>query len=122
MRLEHDNDKVDHLEQLLDIASFDGGCKTFGKLTSGSITDFNIMTKTPIYQAQVKRYIDEQYITLKASDQYFVYGLNQLTKLTFTNQGIELPAGYLLAVSKDNKEEIVIKGANFIVIQLLKSA
>jgi hypothetical protein len=79
------------------------------------------MTKTAIYQAQVKRYIDEQYITLTANAQYFVYGLSQVTKLNITHEDMELPAGYLLAVSKDNKEEVVIKGANLIVIQLVKN-
>ena len=121
IHLEHDNKKVDQLEQLLDMASFDGGCKTLGKLTSGPIIDFNIMTKTAIYQAQVKRYIDEQYITLTANAQYFVYGLSQVTKLNITHEDMELPTGYLLAVSKDNKEEVVIKGANLIVIQLVKN-
>ena len=121
IHLEHDDKKVDQLEQLLDMASFDGGCKTLGKLTSGPIIDFNIMTKTAIYQAQVKRYIDEQYITLMANAQYFVYGLSQVTKLTCTNENTELPAGYLLAVSKNNKEKVGIKGANLIVIQLVKS-
>jgi len=121
IRLEHDNDKVDQLEQLLDMASFDGACKTFGTLTSGPIIDFNIMTKTAVYQAQVNRYIDEQYITLMANVQYFVYGLSQVTKFTCTNENMELPAGYLLTVSKDNKEEVVIQGANLIVIQLVKN-
>ncbi|HIG67219.1 MAG TPA: hypothetical protein EYQ44_05265 [Porticoccaceae bacterium] len=37
IRLEHDNQKVEQLDQLLDMASFDGGCKTFGTLTSGEI-------------------------------------------------------------------------------------
>ena len=119
--LKHDNGKVDKLEQSLDMASFDGACKTFGTLTSGPIIDFNIMTKTAVYQAQVKRYIDEQYITLMANAQYFVYGLSQVTKLTCTNENTELPAGYLLAVSKNNKEKVGIKGANLIVIQLVKS-
>ena len=124
IRLEHDNDQVDQVDQLeqsLDMASFDGACKTFGTLTSGPIIDFNIMTKTAVYQAQVKRYIDEQYITLMANAQYFVYGLSQVTKLTCTNENTELPAGYLLAVSKNNKEKVGIKGANLIVIQLVKS-
>ena len=118
--LEHDNGKVDKLEQSRDMASFDGGCKTFGKLTLGAITDFNIMTKTSVYQAQIKRYIDEQYITLEANSMYFVYGLSQVTKLTYKN--MVLPSGYLLAVSVDNKEEVVIKGANLIIIQLIKNA
>ena len=122
IRLEHDNYAEDQLDQLLDMASFDGGCKTFGKLTAGAIKDFNIMTKTSAYQAQVECYIDEQCITLKANAQYFVYGLSQMTKLTLTNNKMKLPCGYLLAISKDNKEEVLIKGANLIIIQLVRNA
>jgi hypothetical protein len=32
---------------------------------------------------------------------------------------MELPCGYLLAISKINKEEVILKGRNLIVIQLL---
>lgn len=121
IHLQHDSKKIDQLDKLLDMASFDGGCKTVGKLTSGAIKDFNIMTKTSIYQAQVERYINEQSIVLDVNSQYFVYSLSQMTKVTTNKQTIELPAEHLLTVPKNNKEELTIKGSNLIVIQLIKS-
>ena len=42
LSLQHDQKHTDKLTQLLDIAKFDGGCKTFGTLHNGAINDFNI--------------------------------------------------------------------------------
>jgi environmental stress-induced protein Ves len=119
IRLEHDNQKIEQLDQLLDMASFDGGCTTFGTLISGEIKDFNIITKTSIYHTQVERYINQQSIVLKQNTQYFVYSISHEAKLNFNNETMELPCGYLLAISKINKEEVILKGRNLIVIQLL---
>ena len=120
--LEHSHcnmaDEVDKLDQLLDMATFDGGNKTFGRLTSGLIKDFNIMTKTGVYQAVVERYVEHQKITLAINTQYFVYGLKEETLITFNNKTITLPMGHLLAVSPTNADEIVLEGSSLIVIQL----
>jgi hypothetical protein len=43
--LDHQNGQLDNLNKLLDIAQFDGGFRTLGKLHGPAITDFNIMTK-----------------------------------------------------------------------------
>ena len=107
IRLEHDGKKVDQLDKLLDMASFNGGCKTFGKLTSGTIIDFNIMTKTSVYQAQVDRYINEQVINLNANVQYFVYGLSDMTLVSVNDNTIKLPSCHLLAISKNNKDKVI---------------
>jgi len=119
--LEHDDSSVDQLDKILDMASFDGGCKTFGKLTSGAITDFNIMTKTSVYQAVVNRYINKQCIVLDANSQYFVYGLNQVSTVSFCDIIMTLPSRHLLSISDENKEKVAIEGSNIIIIQLIKS-
>ena len=101
------------------MASFDGGCKTFITLTAGEIKDFNIITKTSIYNTQVECYKDHQSIILKQNTQYFVYSVSHEAILNFNNTTIELSCGYLLAISKTNKEEVILKGRNLIVIRLL---
>lgn len=121
IRLKHDGDKVDQLDKLLDMASFDGGCITFGKLTSGTIKDFNIMTKKSTYHAKVDRYINEQSITLETDAQYFVYGLNQMADVYFNDETMTLPSGHLLTISKENKNKVTINGTNLIIIQLIKN-
>ena len=117
--LKYDNQKVEQLDQLLDMASFDGGCKTFITLTAGEIKDFNIITKTSIYHTHVECYRDHQSIILKQNTQYFVYSVSHEAILNFNNTTIELSCGYLLAISKANKEEVILKGRNLIVIRLL---
>ena len=116
----HNNkiDKVDQLDNVLDMASFDGANKTFGRLTSGLIKDFNIMTKNGLYQAIVKRYIEHQTIVLAIKKQYFVYGLKGDTQITFNNKAITLPMGHLLNVAQTNADEIILEGSSLIVIQL----
>ncbi len=120
--LEHDGAKVDCLDKLLDMASFDGGCKTYGKLTSGTIKDFNIMTKTLTVDVNVERYIEQQSITLAANNQYFVYALSTSAMIDCNNTTITLPTGHLLAISANNVDEIQIKGSQMIVIRLVKKS
>ena len=121
IRLEHDGHSIDQLDNLLAMASFDGGCKTYGKLNLGTIKDFNIMTKTATYHAQVERYLHEQAITLKTDAQYFVYGLSTMTDVSFNDEKMTLPNGHLLAISKENNKKVTIKGTNLIIIQLIKN-
>ncbi|MDP7592557.1 MAG: HutD family protein [Litorilituus sp.] len=40
LSLQHDDKNVDMLDKLLDVARFDGGCETLGKLADGAIKDF----------------------------------------------------------------------------------
>ncbi len=117
--LTHDDEKIDKLEHLLDMASFDGGCKTFGQLTDGMIKDFNIMTKTGVYQAVVERYSEAQSISLLANKQYFVYALKSDTLVSSNNKNITLSEGHLLAVSSENIDELQLNGSHLIVIQLI---
>ncbi len=53
LTLDHRNGDIDKLTNLLDIAHFDGGSKTYGSLVNGSIKDLKIMTKQNSYTAEV---------------------------------------------------------------------
>ena len=55
--LDHRNGDVDELKNLLDVARFDGGSKTCGRLFNGPIKDFNIMTNNDSFTAEVNCYI-----------------------------------------------------------------
>ncbi len=119
--LTHNENKIDKLKNLLDMSSFDGGCKTFGKLTDGLIKDFNVMTKTGVYQAVVERYVEYQSITLSVNCQYFVYALNEDVFVSFDETNMSLAAGYLLSVPLTNNSKILLKGRHIIVIQLIST-
>lgn len=121
IRLTHDDEKVDELTQQLDMAIFDGGSKTYGKLSAGTIEDFNIMTKSGAYQADIMRYRDQQTIKLKAKTQYFVYTLSTNSLITFGKNEIVLPAQHLLSVANTNTNEILLHGETLIVIQLTRT-
>ena len=53
INLQHNDNKIDRLSQLLDLATFDGGNKTVGNLHNAEITDFNIITRTSHFITQV---------------------------------------------------------------------
>ncbi len=125
--LEHDAKSVDDLVNLLDVASFDGGCKTQGLLSHGPIKDFNIITDKSKVTTQVDCYVDENQVTvtLSKSALCFVYSLSDVTSITASQQDdAELPAGSLAKITQTKLEFgsqdfwVRVKGKNMIIIQL----
>ena len=57
--MDHRNGDIDKLTNLLDIAHFDGGSKTYGSLVNGGIKDFNIMTNKDSFTAEVNCYVKQ---------------------------------------------------------------
>jgi hypothetical protein len=135
--LEHiHNDKVsiDKLDKLLQVASFDGGSKTQGKLLAGAITDFNVITSLKTYQAKVTTYLEKQTIQLDTADIIFIYALEkELTVSCLTDNVIspsikKIPAKHLLKITlhhtatnpKALSTEFELFGEKMIVVYLVK--
>ena len=57
--LDHRNGELDELTNLLDVAHFDGGSKTCGRLVNGGIKDFNIMTDNNSFAAELDRHVEQ---------------------------------------------------------------
>lgn len=119
INLQHDNAKIDKLSSILDIATFDGGCKTVGNLPQGEITDFNIITRTEKYRTNVATYTERSTFPLKPSTLCFIYSLSGDTELVDSESQVtrKLPAQHLLHIS-ENKLSINVTGENLIVVYL----
>lgn len=123
--LDHRNGDIDNLSQLLDIAHFDGGCKTHGKLVNGGIKDFNIMTNQQRFSAQVDTYTKSAQVTLTTdvADLIFAYSLSADMTIK-QNAGItQVAQGALVRIEQqaiNNASNISIHGENMILIQLSK--
>jgi environmental stress-induced protein Ves len=115
IKLTHDEQTVDDLKALLDIAVFDGGSRTIGELPDGPIKDFNIMSKAGKYRAEVKTYIARQTVKLSACDHCFVYCLEG--EAMVEPAGPFLPEGHLLHVAD---EDIEVCG-QMMIVAVLKS-
>lgn len=129
--LDHQNGQLDTLNKLLDIAQFDGGFKTLGKLHGAAITDFNIMTKHKLYCAQVKTYKKQQTVCYKplVNTILFAFSLSTHLKVTHNNSvnssAYTVPQGGLLRFEVDNSltqeaATIRLTGESMIIIQLSK--
>lgn len=117
----HDQTKADHLSSLLDMAVFNGRCKTVGKLISGEITDFNIMTRVDKYQVSVETYVEKQTVSLKPSSYCFLYCLEGSiefsTDKSLSNQS-SLKAGHLAKISSLEKDNWLAMGKSMMIIYL----
>ena len=125
--LEHDDKIVDNLANLLDMANFDGACKTYGKLSAGAIKDFNIITNKQKILPQVNCYVDAQKITVHLAKLsiYFAYSITSEINVEVSEQEKAIvPQGHLVKISSadgiDHKAESTaqICSENFILIQL----
>ena len=117
--LDHGNGDIDKLTNLLDIAHFDGGNKTYGSLVNGAIKDFNVMTNQQSFNAQVDGYTGTKDLSFTPTVKTvaFVYSLTDETKIQTNKQSLQLPVGHLIKIEK-TQDEISIAGKNLIVIQL----
>jgi len=117
----NDKNKTDHLTELLQVSSFDGGSKTQGKLLSGHINDFNIMTKTESYKAEVSTYSQKEIVRIKPCDLCFVYSITaELTIESVNEKTKKLPTKHLLKITSPTLNSVTIVGEMMIVIYLLK--
>lgn len=133
--LSHDDVQKDVLEKPLDIASFNGGCKTYGKLTAGPIKDFNVMTKIGKVSAKVHCYktLQQVEITLSQNSLCFAYSLSGDIKIVVDDsENNVLPAGYLAKLSRKNSSQseerqdkvlvtkpiAILTGSHMIIVQL----
>lgn len=125
------NKNSDNLTNLLDIATFDGACKTYGKLTAGAIKDFNLITNKQKITPHVSCYVDAQEVTvnLAKSSLYFAYSLTGVISVEANvsiseQENIIVPQGSLLKISSadevhhKDKRSFTISGKNMILIQL----
>jgi len=85
LTLDHQNGEVDKLNNLLDIARFDGGCKTLGSLSHGSIKDFNIMTKIGAVTPTVNCYRELKTVTVSLSKTRLCFAYSLTDDMTLEN-------------------------------------
>ena len=125
--LQHDDNKIDVLKEQLDIASFSGSSKTYGRLVSGAIKDFNIMTNNKKVTPLVHCYHEQEKVVVRLTQTKicFAYSLTDVITLdTAKERNVVVPAGSLIKLSvKATEAESVqpaveFAGKNMIVIQL----
>jgi len=125
--LQHDGKNIDMLKNLLDVASFEGSCKTQGSLVNGSIKDFNIITDNDKVTAQVHCYTKAQQVKveLSKSNICFAYSISDDIKIeVFQNESTVVPVGHLLKLSPSivelavEKMKVTFTGENMIIVQL----
>ena len=126
LNLQHNDSKIDKLNNLLDMATFDGGDKTVGNLHSGEITDFNIITRTECFDTKVITQNKAVEHPLEKADLCFVYSLYRDAELMIntSQQVIKLPAGHLLKITNTPEDEtdnfVHISGTHLIIVYLLQ--
>jgi len=126
--LDHRNGDVDELKNLLDVARFDGGSKTYGRLFNGSIKDFNIMTNNDSFTAEVNCYVKRHSadISLQADRLIFAYSLtNEMNIGHGSKPTTSVPVGHLAQLETHHASEsheqdtVVISGQHMIIVDLM---
>ena len=116
--LSHGNNKIDKLEKLLDVATFDGANSTIGSLHDGPIKDFNIMTKSSKFISTVETIVEKKSMFLKHSSLCFIYGLRNNIEVTNQNDiKAILPQGHLMQIN-NNSDRLMIIAENTIIITI----
>ena len=127
LTLDHQNDAVDKLTNILDIAKFDGGCRTLGKLSNGSIKDFNIITNKETVNTNVRCYREFQEIIVKLTPTSlcFAYSLtDDMVVDIFEQKNTSISVGHLVKLSardsglKNDQLTVSFTGKNMIIIQI----
>ena len=126
--LDHRNGNIDKLTNLLDIAHFDGGSKTYGSLVNGGIKDFNIMTNKDSFTAEVNCYVKQHSanFSLLTNRLIFAYSLTNEMNIEHGSKTIaSVPVGHLAQFQTNNASEshkqdtMVISGQDMIIIELI---
>lgn len=117
IHLTHDNNKTDKLTKHLDFSTFDGSCKTFGKLQRGGIKDFNIMTAKDSYKAEVSTYTSSVSLKINHQGLVFIYSLSNVITVTDNENSVyKITQGDLLHLT--DPIDLEINGQSLIVIAL----
>lgn len=125
--LQHDDKKIDFLKERLDIASFSGSSKTYGRLVSGAIKDFNIMTNNKKITPCVDCYHEQQKVVVRLTQSKicFAYSLTDAIAVnTAKEKDVVVPVGSLIKLSIEKIENesaqstVELTGQNMIIIQL----
>ncbi|NQZ10888.1 MAG: HutD family protein [Algicola sp.] len=121
--LVHDSDhekeakqSTDALKSLLNVATFDGSCKTHGRLMDGPIKDFNVITKISKYKTTVTTYNTPKAVELPSCEHCFIFSLDGEIKLSCTPT--ILPQGHLLhicSVDKLDANVVTVTGQSLII-------
>jgi environmental stress-induced protein Ves len=132
LTLDHQNGKIDELNRVLDIAKFDGGCKTFGSLSNGSIKDFNIITKIGAVTPTVTCYPDQQKVAVKLAKNCLLFAYSPTDDIavdTREQKNTQVPVNHLIQLSTSNNPvdnivtnnqlTVALTGENMIVVQLV---
>jgi len=115
--LQHDDNKIDKLNNLLEVANFDGACRTVGNLHAGAITDFNIISHQEKCLVKVETYNKSQSVEINSADLCFVYSLSGEYILRDSHQPPQtIASGHLLKLSNPQANNLSIEGRQLIVI------
>jgi len=123
MDLQHDQSRVDRLGRVLSFATFDGGCDTVARLTSGPIIDINVITRASKYEVAIATYTDRQVVELHECALCFIYCLDEEATLTSQDNSvhISLSAGHLMQLGQTDIS-LQVDGKNMIVVHLIERA
>jgi len=115
VELEHNNQTIDSLTSILNFAKFDGGCKTYAKLHSGPISDFNLMTKNQRFRGAMQTFIKCDKAELSVADLGFIYNSSDASVLIEEGQSLsKLPSDHLLKIDATTHQTLTVTGENVI--------
>ncbi|MCW8876531.1 MAG: HutD family protein [Kangiellaceae bacterium] len=124
--LQHSGDKIengtvtDRLTTPLSFATFDGGCRTVGRLHDGPIKDLNLMTRSEKYQCYVDTWLDRQTRQQDLRTLNFVFSLSGETQLSSIDNAIDatFPTRHLACIEESEGSQLSISGENLVYIGL----
>ncbi len=126
IKLIHDENKTNMLNNVLDMASFNGKSITRTELVDGSIFDFNVMTHEDKYNCKVDTYVDTRRINISKCDICFIYNLDGEVNVKGEeiSENFSLPIKHLMKIEQSNlpflNEKVVVTGNKMIIITLDK--
>ena len=120
INLQHNDNKIDRLTQLLDLATFDGGNKTVGNLHTNEITDFNVITQTSAFNSKVNCQRSAKNYLLETSALCFIYSLfkDATLILNHSQEVITLPAQHLIKITDLPNNFANLTGGHLIIVYL----
>lgn len=104
--------------------NFDGGWETKAKLIDGPITDFNVIFNPQRISAKVFVIKEGEVNEIKNhANELFLFAHKEPSTCTFLDgkaaKQIEIPIGYLLRISNNDKAKITITGEGLICVEIV---
>lgn len=120
MWLSHDQAPAQPLLGTLNVASFDGAAATLARLVDGPIVDFNLISKSRLYRAEMHTRVDVGGLSLRAFDFGFVYAPSHELSVKIQGGSVEhpLPKGHLLKLTQADSRDLWAVGQSMIVMGL----